>query len=184
MLGRRRLLGVTAGGAAMLVAGGLGAATAAMVPGSFAFRSIDGGTLDLGAYRGRPVLVVNTASRCAFTGQYDGLQALYDRYRARGLVVVGVPSNSFRQELGSEAEVRDFCEVNFGIDFPMTGLVAVTGGEAHPFYAWAASQGVVPRWNFHKILLDGEGRIAADFPSQLGPDSPRVIAAIEALLGG
>jgi glutathione peroxidase len=134
------------------------------------------------AYRGGPVLVVNTASRCGFTGQYDGLQALWDGYRDRGLTVLGVPSDSFRQELGSAAEVADFCEVNFGIDFPMTDLVEVTGPGAHPFYAWAAAQGVAPSWNFHKILLDGEGRIVADYGARIGPAAPGLIAAIEALL--
>ena len=118
------------------------------------------------------MLVVNTASRCGFTGQYDGLQALYDRYRDRGLTVVGVPSRSFGQELASDGEVKDFCEVNFAINFPMTGLVEVTGPNAHPFYAWAKAQGVAPMWNFHKILLDGEGRIAADFGALTGPSRP------------
>jgi glutathione peroxidase len=150
----------------------------------FVFREIGGDTIDLAAFRGRPVLVVNTASRCGFTRQYDALQALYDRYRDRGLVVLGVPSNSFRQELSSAAAVRDFCEVNFGIDFPMTDIVEVRGPGAHPFFAWAGEQGAAPRWNFHKILLDGEGRIAASFPAQVPPDAPAIIAAVERLLPG
>lgn len=164
---------------AILLAAGTGAAIAEE---RTIFPGIGGETIDLGDWAGRPVLVVNTASRCGFTRQYDALQALYDRYREAGLVVLGVPSNSFRQELASAAAVRDFCEVNFGIDFPMTDILDVTGADAHPFYLWAAEAGAAPRWNFHKILLDGEGEIVASFPGQVAPDAPRVIEAIEALL--
>jgi glutathione peroxidase len=146
------------------------------------FASIDGGTLDLADFRGGPVLVVNTASRCGFTPQLDGLQALWERYRGRGLTVVGVPSPSFGQELGSAAEVKDFCEMNFALDFPMTGLVEVTGPEAHPFYARAAAEGFAPAWNFHKILLDGEGRMVAQFDRFTAPEAPELARAIEALL--
>ena len=169
------------GGMAVLAASAAGAATPPAGEITL-FKSIDGGALDLAAYRGGPVLVVNTASRCGFTGQYDGLQALYDRYRARGLTVVGVPSDSFRQELASDAAVKEFCEVNFAIDFPMTGLVEVTGPAAHPFYLWAQSQGAAPSWNFHKILLDCDGAIVTDFSAWTGPDAPELTAAIEALL--
>lgn len=148
----------------------------------FTFPSIDGGTIDLAGLRGGPVLVVNTASRCGFTDQYDGLQALYDRYRGLGLTVLGVPSNTFRQELADAESVKEFCEVNFAIDFPMTGLLDVRGPASHPFYRWAASQGVEPAWNFHKILLDGEGAIAASFSTQVRPLSAQVTGAVEALL--
>ncbi len=148
----------------------------------FTFRSIDGGTIELADFSGRPVLVVNTASRCAYTNQYDGLQALYDRFRDRGLVVLAVPSPSFRQELGSAEAVKDFCEVNFALDLPMTDLVEVTGPGAHPFYRWAAAQGVVPRWNFHKILLDGTGAIAAEFHTSTEPQAPPLLRTVEALL--
>ena len=158
------------------------AAFAASPAASWSFPSIDGGTLDLADFRGGPVLVVNTASRCGSTPQYDGLQALWERYRDRGLTVVGVPSKSFGQELDSAAAVKDFCEVNFAIDFPMTGLVAVTGPDAHPFYVWAARQGQAPTWNFHKILLDGDGAIVAGFDRSTEPDDPDLVAAIEALL--
>lgn len=169
---RRTLLGA---GLALLVAG-RGAADSA----PYRFAGIDGGEIDLLAFGG-PVLVVNTASRCGFVDQLDGLQALWARYRDRGLTVVGAPSNSFRQELGSEAAVRDFCEVNFAIDFPMTRIVSVRGADAHPFYVWARAQGVAPSWNFHKILLDPEGRIAASFGTRVAPDDPALLAAIEAL---
>lgn len=162
----------------------LAAASAAWgAPGpGFRFRAIDGGEIDLAALRDGPVLVVNTASRCGFVGQLDGLQALHERYRARGLTVIGVPSNSFRQELASAEAVQEFCEVNFGIDFPMTELVEVRGGGAHPFYVWAREQGVAPTWNFHKILLDREGRIVGSFGTAVEPDAPRLVAAIEAIL--
>lgn len=177
---RTALMGLAALGLAATLRAPARAGQAAA--GGFTFPSIDGGTLALDAFRGGPLLVVNTASRCAFTRQYDALQALYDRYRDRGLTVLAVPSNSFRQELSSEAAVRDFCEVNFALDLPMTGIVEVTGPGAHPFYAWAAAAGVVPRWNFHKILLDGEGRLAEDFAPQVAPDAPGLVAAVERLL--
>jgi glutathione peroxidase len=148
----------------------------------FTFPSIDGCTIDLADLRGGPVLVVNTASRCGFTVQYDGLQALYDRYRNRGLTVLGVPSNTFRQELSDAESVKEFCEVNFAIDFPMTGLLDVRGSAAHPFYRWAASQGVEPAWNFHKILLDPDGATAASFGAQITSLSSQVTGAVEALL--
>jgi glutathione peroxidase len=148
------------------------------------FEAIDGGALDLGAFRGGPVLVVNTASRCGSTPQYDALQALWDRYRDHGLTVVGVPSKSFGQELDSAGAVKDFCEANFAIDFPMTGLVEVRGPTAHPFYRWAAEQGYAPDWNFYKLLLDGDGRIVAAYDRFTEPDDPTLVAAIEALLPG
>jgi len=124
---------------------------------SFEFESIDGGPLPLSGFKGRAVLLVNVASRCGFVRQYDGLQALWEKYRARGLVVLGVPSNDFGgQEPGSEAEIKKFCEVNFNVDFPMTAKVAVSGEGAHPFYRWAAGElgeESKPRWNFHKYLI-------------------------------
>ena len=98
------------------------------------FSNIDGGQLDLGQWAGQPVLVVNTASQCGFTGQYDGLQALYDRYKSRGLVVLAVPSDDFNQELASGAEVKEFCEVSFGLNLPMADITPVKGRKAHPFY--------------------------------------------------
>ena len=168
---------------ALLAAPLAGAARAGSPAGSpLVFPSIDGGTLDLAAFRGGPVLVVNTASRCTNTPQYDGLQALWERYRDRGLTVVGMPSRSFGQELDSAQAVKAFCELNFAIDFPMTGLVEVRGPGAHPFFVLAAAQGYAPQWNFHKLLLDREGRIVAQFDTQTEPDDPKLVAAIEALL--
>jgi glutathione peroxidase len=176
---RRTLLGW---GLALVVTPRRAGAAAPDSAAEFRFGALDGGEIALGDFRGRPVLVVNTASRCGFVQQFDGLQALYDRYRARGLMVIGVPSNSFRQELGGAAAVKEFCEVNFAIDFPIAQITEVTGSRAHPFYAWAREKGAGPRWNFHKILLDGEGRLGGSFGALTPPDAPRLIAAIEALL--
>ena len=151
----------------------------------FVFDDIDGaGELRLADFGGRPVLVVNTASRCGYTYQYDALQALYDRYRDRGLAVLGVPSDDFNQELATAAEVKDFCEANFAIDFPMTAITPVTGTAAHPFFRWAAETAGAPRWNFHKYLVGPDGRLVAAFPTRTEPDAPEIRQAIEALLGG
>lgn len=150
--------------------------------GAFRFDGLDGAPIALADYAGGAVLVVNTASRCGYVGQFDGLQALQDRYRDAGLTVIGVPSDSFRQELGTDAAVKEFCEVNFAIDFPIAAITDVTGEDAHPFYRWAAAQGVAPAWNFHKILIDGEGGIAGSFPASVEPDAPELVAAVEAAL--
>ncbi|UOA25513.1 glutathione peroxidase [Pseudosulfitobacter sp. DSM 107133] len=147
------------------------------------FSNIDGGQLAMDDWAGRPVLVVNTASQCAYTPQYAQLQTLYDRYKARGLVVLAVPSDDFRQELGSAAEVKEFCELTFGLDMPMTDITHVTGALAHPFYAQVRDEtGFEPRWNFHKVLIGPEGQVAATWGSGTRPLSPPVIQAIEALL--
>ena len=148
----------------------------------FSFDSIEGGTLPLAAWRGRPILVVNTASFCGFTGQYAGLQALHERYEARGLVVLGVPSNDFRQEREDNAAIKQFCEVEFGVEFPLATLSRVTGREAHPFYRWASAASSPPRWNFHKYLVDRTGKIAGSWGSRTTPESPELIGAIEAAL--
>jgi len=147
------------------------------------FENIDGGTLKLSDWAGQPVLVVNTASRCGFTDQYEGLQALYDQYRDRGLIVLAVPSGDFRQELSSNAEVKEFCELTFGIDMPMTGITSVRGAAAHPFYTSVADEvGFTPAWNFNKILIAPDGTIAATFGSTVKPLSPALIREIEPLL--
>jgi glutathione peroxidase len=147
------------------------------------FDSIDGGDMRISDWQGRPILVVNTASRCGFTSQYDGLQTLYDRYRDRGLVVLAVPSGDFRQELSSNEEVKDFCEVNFGLDIPMTTITSVRGPSAHPFYASLASDaGFVPSWNFNKVLIAPDGSVAGTWGSAERPTSKVMTRAIEALL--
>ncbi len=152
----------------------------------FEFVSIDGEKLPLDAWRGRPVLVVNTASFCGYTPQYSDLEALWRRYRDRGLVVLGVPSNDFgRQEPGTEVEIKEFCTANYSVDFPMTGKCSVIGGQAHPFYQWIAAalgEGGAPRWNFHKYLVGPDGELAGAWPAQVSPNDSRVISEIERLL--
>jgi glutathione peroxidase len=150
--------------------------------------AISGGQLQPEALTGKVVLVVNTASQCGFTPQYQGLEALWQEYRGRGLVVLGVPSNDFgAQEPGSNRDVASFCEINYGVDFPLLEKQVVTGANAHPFYRWAAERTGplgVPRWNFHKILVDREGRLADWFASTTAPDAGRLRAAIEKALRG
>lgn len=153
----------------------------------FEFKGIDGQPLALSQFKGRPVIVVNTASACGFTPQYADLETLWRRYRGRGLVVLGVPSNDFgAQEPGSEAEIKGFCESTYEVDFPLTAKQAVIGGAAHPFYRWVvdeAGEAAAPRWNFHKYLVGPDGSLAGLWPSKVGPLDPEVIAAIEELLG-
>lgn len=149
----------------------------------FRFDSIDGGQIDLADWRGKPVLVVNTASRCGFTPQYDALQELHERLGPKGLLVLAVPSNDFRQELESEAEVKEFCDVNFGLTLPMTTITHVTGAKAHPFYKWVAdTAGFAPGWNFNKILLGPDGSVLETWGSPVRPTSGKVVSRIEPLL--
>lgn len=133
---------------------------------------------------GKVVLVVNTASKCAYTPQYDGLEKLFARYRDRGLVVIGFPSNDFAgQEPGSEKQIRDFCRLTYNVQFPMFEKVRVRGNAADPFYRHLAdATGEPPRWNFHKYLLDREGRVVASLPSQVEPEDARLVRMIEELL--
>ncbi|MDR9395457.1 MAG: glutathione peroxidase [Roseovarius sp.] len=147
------------------------------------FQNIDGGELKLSDWRGQPVLVVNTASRCGFTGQYEGLQALHEKYSARGLVVLAVPSDDFRQELDKAADVKEFCELNYGITLPMTGITSVRGPGAHPFYRSVADEaGFSPSWNFNKILIGPDGTVADTFGSVVRPLSGRITAQVETML--
>lgn len=167
--------------AALLVA----AAPAAALGPDPRFPSIDGGTLDLRDWEGRPVLVVNTASMCAFTPQYDALQALYDRYRDRGLVVLAVPSDDFSQEFDTEAEVKDFCEINFDLDLPMTEITRVRGRSAHPFYRWLSeAHGFEPGWNFNKVLIGPSGEMLGTWGSMPRPTSRAILRRIEPFLAG
>jgi glutathione peroxidase len=147
------------------------------------FNTIDGGTLALSDWSGRPVLVVNTASQCAFTKQYRGLQDLYDKYRDRGLVVLAVPSDDFQQELDSNAAVKDFCEIQYGIDMPMTGITHVKGPHAHPFFQSLRDEaGFVPSWNFNKVLISPDGDLVDTYASRVKPLSRSIRRDIEALL--
>jgi glutathione peroxidase len=146
------------------------------------FEGIQGGEIRLAEFRGRPFMVVNTASRCGFTRQYAGLQQLWSRYRERGLVVIGVPANDFAgQEPGSNEDILGFCSSTFGVTFPLAAKTVVIGPQAHPFYRWAAAErpGETPRWNFHKYLIGRDGQIAAVFPASTEPTDPRVFTAIE-----
>jgi glutathione peroxidase len=152
----------------------------------FTFSSIVGVPLPLAAYRGRPLLVVNTASFCGFTPQYAELQALWGRYGARGLGVLGVPSNDFgEQEPGTAEEIRTFCERNYAITFPLTAKQRVIGDGAHPFFLWIAAElgeAGAPRWNFHKYLVGPDGLLAGAWPSSVRPSDPSIVAEIEPLL--
>ncbi len=172
--------------AAVALAAGLPRAADSATAHDFAFATIEGAPLSLAAFRGKAVLVVNTASFCGYTPQYAGLQKLWERYRARGLVVLGVPSNDFgQQEPGTAQEIKRFCEVNYSIDFPLTEKVAVTGAAAHPFYRWALAElgaAAAPRWNFHKYLVGPDGRLVAWFPTRVAPDAEPLAQAIEAAL--
>lgn len=149
----------------------------------FDFVSIEGTPMPLSAFKGKAVLVVNTASMCGFTPQYKGLQTLWQQYKDKGLVVLGVPSNDFGgQEPGSEAKIKEFCEVNFAVDFPMTSKYAVKGDAAHPFYKWATTEKGEPKWNFHKYLIAPDGKLVQAFGSRTAPDSTELTAAIEKVL--
>jgi glutathione peroxidase len=165
---------------------GLAQAQSSIGAHGFEFTSIAGAPLPLETYKGKAVLVVNTASRCGYTPQYADLQTVWERYRDRGLVVLGVPSNDFGgQEPGTEAEIKQFCEVNFNVDFPMTSKVRVTGDGSHPFYRWAAAvlgADAAPRWNFHKYLIAPDGRLVGWFSTPTAPTSEEVTRAIESHL--
>ncbi len=152
----------------------------------FAFTAIDGRELPLAQYRGRPLLVVNTASFCGFTPQYADLEAVWQRYRQRGLVVIGVPSNDFgEQEPGTAEEIKEFCESRFAVDFPLTRKQDVVGPGAHAFFRWIAAElgkAGTPRWNFHKYLVAPDGSLAGTWPSSVRPTDRAVTDEIERLL--
>jgi glutathione peroxidase len=148
--------------------------------------AIDGGSHAPETFRGKVVLVVNTASQCGYTGQYEDLQKLWQRLRAKGFVILGVPANDFgAQEPGSNAEIKNFCELNYGVDFPLLEKQTVLGPDAHPIYRWAASltgpKGV-PRWNFHKLLVARDGRLVTWFSTQTKPLDPNMLRTIESAL--
>ena len=152
----------------------------------FEFDSLDGQPLPLARFRGKPVLVVNTASKCGLTPQYEGLESLWADYKDRGLIVLGVPSNNFAgQEPGTEAEIAQFCSATYGVDFPMTAKTEVIGDGAHPFYRWVRAQAGEdgePKWNFHKILIGKDGALAGLFGPRTEPRSAEVIDAVESAL--
>ncbi|MSO72204.1 MAG: glutathione peroxidase [Rhodospirillaceae bacterium] len=149
----------------------------------FAFEGIEGGPLPMSKFKGKVVLVVNTASFCGFTPQYEGLEQIFKEYQGRGLVVLGVPANNFGgQEPGTNAEIKEFCEAKYDVDFPLASKVSVKGGDAHPFYKWALEtlgEDKAPQWNFHKYLVDARGYLVASFPTRVVPDAPEIKAAID-----
>ena len=154
---------------------------------AFTFKGLDGSEIALSSYARHPLLVVNTASLCGYTPQYAGLQALWARYRDKGLIVLGVPSNDFGgQEPGGKSEIVKTAQGDYHVTFPLTDKVAVKGSNAHPFYRWAAQERPLeaPRWNFHKYLIGRDGRLKGVFASAVEPNDPRLIAAIEQELTG
>ena len=148
----------------------------------FSFKDVQGRAINLADYKEKVILVVNVASRCGFTNQYEGLQSLWKTYKDKGLLVVGIPSNNFRQEPGTNQEIKVFCETNFGIDFPITEKLSVIGADAHPFFLWAKKNhgsSAIPKWNFHKIIIGKNGKVTGTFTSITKPSSKKFIAAIE-----
>ena len=152
----------------------------------FKINSINGEELDLTSFKGKTILLVNVASKCGFTNQYEDLQKIYDDFKDKGLIVIGIPTNQFGgQEPGSEKEIKNFCETNFNITFPMTSKYEVKGDNAHPIYIWAKDtfgKSTVPKWNFHKILINKNGKIEDTFASFTGPLSNKVVKKIEQIL--
>ena len=148
----------------------------------FEFTGIEGKTIKLSEYKNKVIIVVNVASRCGFTNQYDGLQKLWSDYKDKDVVVLGVPTNDFKQEPGSNSEIKDFCETNFNVNFPMTKKVSVVGEKSHPFYKWAKDnhgKSAIPKWNFHKIIIGKDGKVADTFASITKPSSNKFIKFIE-----
>ena len=152
---------------------------------SLSCNTIDGEEYNFSQLKGKKVLIVNTASKCGFTPQYSGLQKIYDRYKDDGFVVLGVPSDDFNQELSSDDDVKKFCEIRFGVNFPLTSIQKIKGESAHPLYKWISGNTSVigqPRWNFHKYLIDKEGQIINWFSSMTSPTSEGLLKQIEQAL--
>ena len=152
----------------------------------FSFKDIDGTPLKLSEYKGKVIIVVNVASQCGFTNQYEDMQKIWEKYQTKGIIMIGVPSNDFgSQEPGNNQEIKTFCEAKFGISFPMTEKVIVKGKNAHPFYIWAREnhgKSAIPKWNFHKIIIDKKGKISDTFSSITNPSSKKFIKSIEKLI--
>jgi glutathione peroxidase len=148
----------------------------------FEFKGIDGQSIKISDYKEKVIVVVNVASRCGFTKQYEDLQNLWTNYKDNNLVVIGVPTNDFKQEPASNKDIKDFCETNFNIDFLLTEKTNVLGENAHPFYKWAKQNygnGAIPKWNFHKIIIGKNGKVAETFASITNPSSKKFINFIE-----
>ncbi len=152
----------------------------------FSFKDIDGEPLKLSKYKGKVIIIVNVASQCGFTNQYEDMQNVWEKYQSKGVIIIGVPSNDFgSQEPGNNQEIKNFCEAKFGISFPMTEKVIVKGDNAHPFYMWAKEnhgKSAIPKWNFHKIIIDKEGKVYETFSSLTRPSSRKFIKSIEKLI--
>ena len=151
----------------------------------FSIESISGGDISLSDYKNKVVLLVNTASQCGFTPQYAGLQKIYDRYKDDGFVVLGVPSDDFNQELSSDDDVKKFCEIRYGVNFPLTSIQKIKGDSAHPLYKWISGNTSVigqPRWNFHKYLISKEGKVLNWFSSMTSPTSDGLLKQVEQAL--
>ncbi len=151
----------------------------------FKIESITGETIDFKEYKNKVILIVNTASYCGFTKQYTDLQELWDKYKSRGLIVLGVPSNSFNQEKNKNSEVKEFCKVNFNINFPLSVITEVKGDNAHDLFKWAKNnhgKSAIPKWNFHKILINKEGKVEDTFTSFTNPKSKKLVSKIENIL--
>ena len=152
----------------------------------FEFKDLDGSTLSLSEYKNKIIIVVNVASQCGFTNQYEDMQKIWEKYQTKGVTIIGVPSNDFgNQEPGDNKDIKNFCEAKFGITFPMTGKVSVKGNSAHPFYIWAKEnhgKSAIPKWNFHKIIIDKSGKVHDTFSSMTNPSSKKFLKVIEKLL--
>ncbi len=149
---------------------------------NYSFDGIDGNKIKLEDFKEKVIVVVNVASRCGYTPQYEDLQELWSNYKEKNLVVIGIPTNNFKQEPGTNKQIKDFCETNFGINFPMTEKINVIGKNAHPFYKWARQNygiGAIPKWNFHKIIIDKNGKVANSFASFTKPSSKKFLNFIE-----
>lgn len=160
----------------------LAVCSAAPVAAGFTFTSIDGGVIDLDDWAGKPVLVVNTASLCGYSGQFDALQALHEGFGEK-VLVLAVPSDDFNQELDDEAAVKDYCTMTYDLTLPMTEITPVRGAAAHPFYQWVrAETGFQPGWNFNKVLLAPDGSIAGTWGATVAPEGPQIAGRIKAML--
>ena len=151
----------------------------------FNINTIDGKTLEFSDYKGKLILLVNVASYCGFTKQYKDLQNLWDLYKDKGLLIIGIPSKSFNQEKETAQEVKEFCEVNFNIDFPLTSIYDVKGKNAHEIYRWAKKNhgnSAVPKWNFHKILIGKDGKVNDTFASFTNPMSSKILKSIDKII--
>ena len=153
---------------------------------AYKFNDLDGYELNLKKFKNKVIIVINVASQCGFTNQYEDMQKVWDKYQDKGVVILGVPSNDFgKQEPGTSKEIRNFCEAKFGITFPMTEKVSVKGENAHPFYIWAREnhgKSAIPKWNFHKIIINKHGKIEDTFSSITNPSSKKFITALEKTL--